>query len=115
MSNPDEGQVSFDANGATWTLEITNRTERAIQARLKRPMGHVMAALTDGDVTVLQAVFHESLKKHHPDVKEDQAIDLVRPKELRRLVSAVLETTYPPPAEENPPTPGQEGGTGSAN
>ena len=115
MANPDEGQVGFEADGKTWTLEITNRTERAIQSRLKCAMGEVMRKLADGDVVTLQAVFHESLKKHHPDVKEDQAIDLVRPRELRRLVSAVLATTYPDPDEKkNPPQPDQDE-TGPAN
>lgn len=116
MANEEEGQVGFQADGKEWTLEITNRTERAIQERLKCPMGEVMKRLGDGDVTVLQAVFHEALKKHHPAIKLDEVIDLVSPRQIRRLVSEILATTYPLPEEKkNPPQPGQEGETGSAS
>lgn len=113
MANPDEGQVSFEAAGKTWTLEITNRTERALEKRLKRPMGKIVAGLAEGSSEDLCAFFHESLKKHHADVTEDFAIDLVRPGKLRSLVTELLAATYP--AEENPPKPGQEAATGSAN
>ncbi len=116
MANPDEGQVSFEASGKTWTLEITNRTERALQKRLKRPMGKIVGGLRDGDVDDLLAIFCESLKKHHPDLTDEQAIDLVRPKELRQLVGDILQTTYPTTDDdENPPQPGQDDGAGSAS
>lgn len=117
MPNPDEGQVSFEASGKTWTLEITNRTERALQKRLGRPMGKIVAALGEGSFEDLFAFFFEGLRKHHPDVTEDVALDLVNPKRLRTLVTELLGATYPSPDDDkkNPPVPGQGGETGPAN
>lgn len=115
MANPDEGQVSFEAGGKTWMLEITNRTERAMQKRFQRPMGKIVAALGEGDVEDLLAFFLEGLRKHHPDVTEEAAIDLVRPGQLRKLVTELLAATYPAAADDNPPKPGQDGETGSAS
>jgi len=116
MANAEEGQVGFQADGKEWTLEITNRTERSIQVKLKCSMGEVMKRLGDGDVTILQAVFHEALKKHHPTITEFEAIDLVSPRQIRKLVGDILATTYPTAEEkQNPPQPDQAGETGSAS
>ncbi len=115
MANPEEGQVSFEAGGKTWTMEITNRTERALQKRLKRPMGQVVSGLAAGDIEDLLAVFVESLKKHHADLNEEEAIDMVKPGRLRELVTELLGATYPSKEEENPPKPDQTTATGSAN
>lgn len=105
--------MSFDAAGKTWTLEITNRTERALQTKLKAPMGDIISRLRNGDAEDLLAIFTEALKKHHPDVTADDAIDLVRPKQLRNIVGELLRVTYG--GDEDPPQPGQEDATGSAN
>jgi ATP-dependent protease HslVU (ClpYQ) peptidase subunit len=110
-ANPEEGQVDFDAGGKTYVLEITNRTERAIQKRVGKNLSEVVGSLAKGDAEALFAVFYESLKKHQPDIKEAEVEELVKPRELRKLVSDLLEVTYPVP-----PEPGQEGiETGSAN
>lgn len=113
MANPEEGQVTFEAAGKTWTLEITNRTERALEKRLKRPIGKIVGALGDGSAEDLFALFFEGLRKHHPDVTEDAALDLVRPRKLRGIVSELLAATYQ--SDDNPPMPVQAAETGSAS
>lgn len=114
MANPEEGQVSFEAAGKTWTLEITNRAERALEKRLKRPMGKIVGAIAEGSSEDLFAFFFEGLRKHHPDITDDAALDLVRPGKLRSLVTELLRATYPS-GDKDPPKPSQEGETGSAN
>lgn len=115
MANPDEGQVAFDAGGKTYTLEITNRTERALQKRFNHPMRQVITDLGNGDIEAMLGVFVEALKKHHPDVDEETAIDLVRPGQLRDVLSDLISATYRTAEDENPQTPGQDTVTGSAN
>lgn len=115
MSNPNEGQVQFETGGKRWTLEITNRTERALQSKLKRPMAKVIGDLQSGDADVMVAVFLEGLQKHHPGTTEDTAIDLVRPRELRRLVTELLHVTYVGDDDPDPPKPVQAPETGPAN
>lgn len=111
MANPEEGQVELDAGGKRYVMEITNRTERAIQKRLGKTMPQVIQELGAGDAEVLFVVFFESLKKHQPDIKEPEVEELVKPKRLRQLMGELLEATYP----TDPPKPDQEGETGSAN
>lgn len=109
MANPEEGQVEFDAGDKRYVMEITNRTERAIQKRTGKNLTDTVSDLGKGDAEALFAVFYESLKKHQPDVKEADAEELVKPRAMRKLVSELLEVTYPVP-----PQPGQDE-TGSAN
>jgi hypothetical protein len=114
MANPVEGQVEFQAGGETYTLELTTRAERALQKKMKRPMGKLIEALSEGDVDALIAIFHAAFEKHHPKVTEDEAMDLVRPMQLRDLVSELLKVTYPAD-DVDPPKPDQTVETGSAN
>lgn len=114
MANAEEGQLGFEAGGVSYTLEVTTRAERAIQKRLKRSMSEVVQSLATGDAESLFAVFFEALKKHHKDIKEDFAEDLVRPKQLRKLVGDLLDLTYGT-GDEDPSQPSEEGETGSAN
>lgn len=114
MSNPEEGQVTFEADGKTWTLEINNRAERSLQKKLGRPMTKIVNGLGEGDAECLQGIFVSALQKHHPDLTEDRALDLVRPKRLRDLVGAVLKATYGAD-DEDPKEPAQVGETGSAS
>lgn len=116
MSNPHEGQVSFDAAGKKWTLELTNRAERALQKKLKRPIRKILTDLEAGDVDDILALFVEGLQKHQPGTTEEAAIDLVRPRELRQLVTDMITATYVGEDDSaDPSKPDQTPETGPAN
>lgn len=88
MANPDEGEVGFSVKGTNYTLSYPNRTLRAIEKRLKRPIGKVLRDLQEGASTEeIVAIFFLGLHRHHPDLTEEQAEDLLLMGEVMRLVT----------------------------
>lgn len=111
MSDSADTQVRFEANGQSWVMELTNRSIRELQQKLKRPMGKIFKDLEDASIDDLLAIFVVGLKVHHPNIKEDEMIDLVAPAQLTNLVGRLLAATYAVSGSEevatNPQQPSQ--------
>jgi hypothetical protein len=120
MANPHKGEVSFDANGAAYTLrysinaicELENETGKGIVA--------LMTELEDPtrmSMTLARQIMWAGLREHHPDITVKAAGELISAAGgLMRFVQ-VLNTAFAESfgiadGKENPPKAGSPNGTG---
>ncbi len=71
---------TFEALGKTWTLEFTHRSRILIKNETglkERQVDEVFGDKNRHDAEVWAVMMHQGLKKHHPDITRDKALDIL--------------------------------------
>ena len=73
VANPEQGEVDFPvktANGEVlrnYILKLSIKAGRALQKKLKKPMGEIIVSLDKMDLDTVQEIAFMLLQKHHSD------------------------------------------------
>lgn len=99
MANRERGEVSFEADGKTWTLSFGTNAICGLEAEMDKPAGAIFASL-DGsvDFRTFRSVFRAGLARHHKGLKLDEAGDLIDEvglSEAARLVGESVKASMP--------------------
>jgi hypothetical protein len=102
MANPARGEITFEAQGKTWTLVYTVNAICDLEEQTGQSIAELGAMLSGAKpMTGMRALFWGGLRKHHPEVTLEGAGDLVQDigsKEAVRLFSEALNTEADDPA-----------------
>lgn len=101
MSNRNRGDISFEANGKTWTMKIGTQAMCEIEGVTSKTIAEVGRLLGDentASISLMRAVFWGALQAHHEGVTLKQAaevIDGVGMAEAGRLIGEAFQAAMP--------------------
>lgn len=85
MPNPLRGEVSIKfADGKELILVYDYQAIANLEAHYQETMAQIVPRLDKG-LDDLLVIFHAGLRARHPDISEDEAKELLRPFNLRRV------------------------------
>lgn len=79
-TNPHKGDVSFEVEGKTYTLRYNHRALVKMEVALNKGLMQVMTEMSKPETLRLgttAVLLWAGLQKHHPQLTQDQAIDLL--------------------------------------
>ena len=91
MANPNEGEVSFEALGNTYTLKLTSRAVAKIENDFERGIGHVVQEMAEGSVRAMAAVIKHALVERVKEGTEWDIIDDVGMTDLGTPLGKAIE------------------------
>lgn len=122
MTNPEKGEIAFEANGTTYTLQFTIDAICTLEGLLDKSIFQISALLAANRVTAVRAALWAGLLTHHPKITVQQAGNLLPVLKVDGAITMIgkaLEAAFgaeeaASEGEASPPTPG-EAGTGDAS
>lgn len=83
-ANKQKGELSFEADGKTYTLQYSHRSLVLLEQKLDKGLLKIMGEMEawgkkpeELRLGTVSLILWAGLKKHHPDMTEDDAIDLI--------------------------------------
>lgn len=80
MANKQRGEISFEANGQTWTMKVGTHAMCEIEdatGKTIAEIGNLMGNTKTASMKLLRAVFWGSLQHHHEGISMKDAADLI--------------------------------------
>ncbi len=79
MANPMKGEVALEVDGKTYTLRLTVNEIVALEKKWSLNVTQIAAKLSAGEASLGDWVtlLHHGLSKHHPELSEADAGDLI--------------------------------------
>jgi hypothetical protein len=80
MANRERGEVSFEADGTTWTMKIGTGAMCEIEEKTGKGIAEVGSLLANpktASISLMRAVFWGSLTTHHKDITVERCNDLI--------------------------------------
>jgi len=93
MANPIKGEVPIIIGERKYTLVLGTYALAAIERRLKMPWAKVMQRATEGywGIDETLAAFAAALLRHHRDISEEKAADLIDQAGIEAISEALAE------------------------
>lgn len=101
MANRQRGEVTFEANGETWTMKIGTNAMCEIEEATGKSISEVGKLLGNektASMSLMRAVFWGSLQEHHDGITLKQAaglIDEIGAGEAGALIGKAFEAAFP--------------------
>ncbi len=101
MANQERGEVSFEADGKTWTMKIGTGAMCEIEAETGKSISEVGQALENpktASLTLMRAVFWGSLQHRHDQltIREcNELIDDVGVQRVGELIGQAFQLAFP--------------------
>lgn len=79
-TNPHKGDVSFEVEGKTYTLRYNHRALVKMETALNKGLMQIMTEMSKPETLRLgttAVLLWAGLQKHHPQITQDQAVDLL--------------------------------------
>lgn len=101
MGNAQRGEVSFEADGKTWTMKIGTQAMCEIEGATGKTIGEVGNLLGNektASMTLMRAVFWGALQHHHSGLSLKDAaglIDEIGGAEAGALIGKAFEAAFP--------------------
>jgi hypothetical protein len=116
MANPVKGEVSLEVGGKTYMLVLGTYALAALERRKQMPWPQLIKRVGEGQAGYddILAMFHCGLLRHHRQITEEQAADMIDAVGIETAVKVIgeaLKLSMPQgdgdgPASENPTKPG---------
>ncbi len=100
MGNKNRGEVSFEADGKTWTLALGINALCELEDEFGTPINEVFASMDNGRVNVrtLRSMMRAGLARHHGAVSHFETGDLIEAvglTETARLIGDAVKSALP--------------------
>jgi hypothetical protein len=126
MANPQKGEVSFEAGGASYTMRLSVDALCALEEATGKGVVALSAELSDPARLRMSTVRHvvwAGLREHHPDVSLKAAGELIVEAgglaKMMEHVSLAFQRAFPDEEKKGkgarPQKPDQKSGTGPAS
>lgn len=99
MANPVKGEASFEADGKTYTLVFDFNAICVLEEAFDADINSI-GELIGTKATSVRKVFQVGLCRHHPDITELEAGDLISvisPAEAGALIKKAFALSFPAP------------------
>lgn len=77
MSNPHRGEVTVEADGRTWTLKLGANALIELEQQLGGGLAEKLQDEATSKVLIVRSVIWAAARKHHPDITEERAGELI--------------------------------------
>jgi hypothetical protein len=93
MANPVKGELPLEVGGKRYTFVLGTYALAAVERRMKMPWTKLFKRAADGDwgMNEILAITHAGLLRHHRDMTEEQAADLIDAAGVERIVDLIGE------------------------
>jgi Phage tail tube protein, GTA-gp10 len=117
MANPVKGEVPLEAGGTRYTFVLGTYALAALERRMRTPWTRIFKRAADGEwgIDDVLAIVHCGLLRHHRQMTEEQAADLIDQVGLdgiNKLIGEAVRLMQPEASQgeaqipENPTKPG---------